>query len=258
MARPLTKCRSNGEVYIRPPTVEAAIDEALMLDSAALKRQLEIADRQKPGYFCSECLVHLIRETVRSGDQTKVNLVLPVLLLRCEANLRAKIPNGALPDAESLREEVLGQFSEMFASDGTGDNPNELDFFEVRFNRAFRTFRIDLVDKEINRLKNVSPLPAPSVDDESYDDVLARLSEAMRVPATQERALFLADFWEAINTLPPDECRAVVLCHVMGYKEESKDPDEVTAATLCNCSGRTIRNRLARAAAKLKRFKEDL
>ena len=34
--------------------------------------------------------------------------------------------------------------------------------------------------------------------------------------------------------------------------------EEETAATLCKCTGRTIRNRLTRAAAKLSPFMEDL
>jgi len=55
-----------------------------------------------------------------------------------------------------------------------------------------------------------------------------------------------------------DERDAVVLVHVLGYKVESGDPDEDTAATRCKCTGRTIRNRLMRAAAKLSRFKEAM
>jgi DNA-directed RNA polymerase specialized sigma24 family protein len=64
--------------------------------------------------------------------------------------------------------------------------------------------------------------------------------------------------WAAINKLPEDERRAVILVHVMGYEEESIDPAKVTAATLCGCRGRTIRNRLTRAAKKLSTFKEEL
>jgi hypothetical protein len=43
----------------------------------------------------------------------------------------------------------------------------------------------------------------------------------------------------------------------MGLKEESEDHNEETAATKCQCTGRTIRNRLASAAVKLARFQED-
>ena len=47
-----------------------------------------------------------------------------------------------------------------------------------------------------------------------------------------------------------------MLCRLMGFKEESEDPRERTAATLCDVTGRTIRNRLRRALAKLSNLKE--
>jgi DNA-directed RNA polymerase specialized sigma24 family protein len=56
--------------------------------------------------------------------------------------------------------------------------------------------------------------------------------------------------------LPPDERRAVELCHILGYDEESEDPNKRTAATICGVTGRTIRNRLKRAAARLSSYKE--
>ena len=91
----------------------------------------------------------------------------------------------------------------------------------------------------------------------AYDDVFSRVSETFRSPATQESTIFRNDLLKAINNLPPDERKAVVLCHLMGYEEESEDPEKTTAATLCGVTGRTIRNRLSRAAAKLSQFKED-
>ena len=81
---------------------------------------------------------------------------------------------------------------------------------------------------------------------------------AARSAATQDNDLLLAALIDAIESLPYDERHAVALCHILGYKEESENPDVVTAATICNCTGRTIRNRLNRAAAKLSRFKEDI
>jgi DNA-directed RNA polymerase specialized sigma24 family protein len=62
---------------------------------------------------------------------------------------------------------------------------------------------------------------------------------------------------KAIDNLPLDERKAVVLCHVLEYEEESDDPSKTTAATLCGVTGRTIRNRLSRAAKKLSPFKEN-
>ena len=258
MVRPLTKHRSNGELYTRPPAIEVQIDEALKLDLTMLKQRLEITDRQAVGDLRSECLVHLIRESVITDNQNRINLILPVLLRRCEIILRAKIPDSGLFDAESLREEVLSEFSEMLASAGVA-NFDDLDFFECRFNLAFRALRIDLFNKEMNRLEDIVPLPSLSVGEqgESEEDLLAKISEAMRQPATQEHNVLLLEIWKMITALPNEERQAVVLCYVMEYKVESQNPNEVTAASRCNCSGRTIRNRLARAAKKLRRYKED-
>lgn len=260
MVQSLTKCDSKGALYIRPPTVEAQIEQVLSLDLATLRHRFAITDRSSPDHLSSECLVHLIRDAIRSGNIVKASAVLPILLARCEANLLVKIPDGQLSSAASLREEALSLFSEMFATDGTEENPNDLDYFECRFNRAFRALRIDLVRSEMNRLKHLAPLPdhADDAEPDPDEDVFARMTETFKTPATQESTLFLDELLEAINALPPDERKAVTLCHVLGYKEESEDPEEVTAATLCNCTGRTIRNRLTRAAAKLSRFKEDI
>ena len=259
MVRPLTKRKKNGEIYTRPKNVDEVIDEAIALEPAALQIRLEVADYHDPNYLYSECLVHLVRKAVRSDDQKLIGMVLPRLLSRCEANLQAKIFNGDIPDANGLREDILGDFSEKFASDGKGTNPNELDFFEVHFNSAFRTFRIDRTKVEHNRIENFINFSKLSVEDEGQiDDVLASLSTKFQVPATQENALLKNRIWNAINALPAEERNAVVLCYYLGYKVESEDSGQVTAATICNCSGRTVRNRLSRAAARLKPLKEEL
>lgn len=260
MAQPLKKAGDDDDPLVRPEAIEAQIDAALLLPPAALRVRLVIADPKASDYFRSETLVHLVRHGRRARDQALISLVLPVLLGRCETNLLVKVPDGQLPDASSLREEILGAFSELFASDEMGDNPNELDFYECRFNRAFRFFRIDAVRRELARLKPIVPMPEPVEDGdaEAHDDVFARISEAFRTPADQEGIAFRSELHDAIQRLPPDERDAVILVHMLGYQEESDDPDEDTAATRCNCTGRTIRNRLTRAAAKLVRFKEAL
>lgn len=259
MIRPLTKCEPDGAAYLRPAGVEQQIGEALGHDLAELRRRLRITDRKSPGYLKSECLVHLIRESLRTRQQAKADVTLTVLLTRCEAILRVKIPDGALADAASVREEIISQFGELVAMEVGDPTANELDFYECRFNLAFRALRVDCVRSQVARLNHLAPLPLHGDSDEieADDNVFARLSEAFRTPATQESTIFLDDLWEAINRLPPDQREAVVLVHVMGHKEESKFPNEVTAATICDVDGRTIRNRLRRAAVNLARFKEE-
>src|SRR4051794_21639190 len=126
MARPLTKTEPHGAFYVRPAAVEAQIDEAIQLGLADLKARLLITNKHDPGYLRHECLVHLARHSRRAGDQALIGAVLPVLLGRCEANLLVRVPDGQLPDAASLREEILGEFSELFAIDSSGERPDEL------------------------------------------------------------------------------------------------------------------------------------
>ena len=250
-------------MYTRPFAVEAQIDEVVCLSRSDLQIRLSIVDRESPRYLRSECLVCLVREGRRSDDQQLMSAVLPVLLGRCEVNLLVKVPDGGRPDAASLRQEILENLTDLFVTDGTSDFPDELDFYECRFNKAFRALRIDAVRRDVRRRKrsvavvNLAPSEAASAAD-AYEDAFARVSEAFRVLPTQEWDVFREPFVKAIEALPADERDAVILVHVFGYKEESEDPEEETAATRCNCTGRTIRNRLTRATAKLSRFKEDL
>lgn len=232
---------------------------ALAQDIPTLHQRATL-NRRSSDYIPSECLVYLIRDAGRRADQPTMDLLLPILLARCDANLCSKIPDDKYQNAAYLREEVLGEFAELFAVDNADDNNEELDFFECRFNMAFGALRIDIVRREINCLKHVASFPDLSDNDEptAYEDIFHRVSESSRSTATPESNMSLHDLYKAIDNLPPDERRAVILCHIMGYEEESEDPNKTTAATLCGVTGRTIRNRLKRAAARLSRFKEDI
>lgn len=262
MARPLTKTKPNGELYVRPASVEAQIDAAVQLAPPDLRERLLITDRDDPGYLRHECLVHLMRQGRRSGNETLMSAVLPVLLGRCEANLTVTVPDSRMPASADLRQEILDELTEMFVMDGSGDSPDELDFYECRFNKAFRALRIDAVRRDARRRKRIVDVALPPSETTSepnaYEDAFARVSDAFKSLPTQAWDTFRAPFLDAIEALPPDERDAVILVHVFGYKEESNDPEEETAATRCNCTGRTIRYRLTRAAAKLSRFKEVL
>lgn len=262
MARPLTKSQPDGAPYVRPASVEAQIDEAVQLALPDLRARLMITDREDAGYLRHECLVHLMRQGRRSGSEELMNAVLPVLLSRCEANLTVTVADGRIPAAADLRQEILDGLTELFVTDGSGGCRNELDFYECRFNRAFRALRIDVLRSDERRRKRiadvVAPPSKPTGEPEAEADAFARASEDFRFWPTQEWDALEAPLLDAIEALPPDERNAVVLVHLFGYKEESDDPEEETAATRCHCTGRTIRNRLKRAAAKLSRFKEVL
>jgi DNA-directed RNA polymerase specialized sigma24 family protein len=135
-----------------------------------------------------------------------------------------------------------------------------LDYYECRFNSAFAALRTDVVRKALTRLKyEGEPESADLPDDELYgqsESLLQKLVDNLPSPATQERQVLGRSIAEAINKLPRDERKAVILVHVFGYQQGSDDTTQITAATLCNCTPKTIFNRLQRAAMKLAALKE--
>jgi len=261
MAPPLIKKKKNGEQYTRGPGIEAKINQALGQDVGTLARRARITDRYSPDFLPSECLVHLIRDAIRRGDNAVATLLMQPLLIRCEADLWTTVPDARMRNAEALREEILSTLGLMFAEDGTEGHEDELDYYECKFGSAFRTLRIDHVRSEFSRRRELTDLPE-SVNDEGEpsfdDDTLARLSRMARTKPAQEDRLYLSQVNKAVNDLPPDEKRAVVLCRILGYDAESNDPTKRTAATICDVEGRTIRNRLSRADRRLKSLKEGL
>ena len=255
MARALTKTQLDGSPYVRPPEIERQIDEVLPLGISELRERLAVTDAKDPKYLRSETLVHIVRMAILENREGLSGATLPVLLMRCAGNLNAKIHDGDLPDVESVKEEILSQFSELFVDDAVARDGGMLDYYECRFNSAFRTFRISVVRKEITRLKHLDE--PEETDEETYDqpdDSLSHFLKNLPSPATQEWEMLRAPLIEAIRNLPRDERRAVVLVYVLGYKQESEDPNEVTAATRCKCTGKTIYNRLKRAEKKLSGF----
>jgi len=181
MARPLTKTDHNGHLYTRAPSVEAAIDAAIGQDLETLTRRAAIANRFSPEFLPLECLVHLIRDARPRGDEDTMSALLPRLLGRCDAILKKKMPTGATGNWEEFRAEILGDFAVLFAEDGS-DEKQKLDFFECRFNQAFRYFRIPypeyaapITDLAVSIVLDA----ARGNDDEAESDAVPSVSQAV-------------------------------------------------------------------------------
>ena len=87
----------------------------------------------------------------------------------------------------------------------------------------------------------------PTLDDE----MLARLSRMASIGPSQEDRLYLPEVIKALDKLPPDQKRAVVLRRIIGHTEEQ-------TAKICKVNKRTIRYRLAAADKQLRKLKEGL
>jgi hypothetical protein len=258
MARALTKRKTDGTLYDRPAAIERQIDEVSSLGLLELRQRLMVVDKKAGGYLHSETLVHLTRLSMLENRPDVSGTVLPILLVRCEKNLKVTVSDD-LRDAAMVREDILGEFSELLALDAATD-PGLLDYYEVRFNDAFAALRINVVRKALTRLKYESePDSADLPDDELFgqpDNLVKKLIDNLSEPPTQEWKLRGKLLLKAINQLPSKERKAVMLVHYYGYLQGSDDPSQITAATLCNCTPKTIYNRLQRAEKKLAAFKE--
>lgn len=247
MARPLTK-----KTLARPPGIERKIDIALTQDWATLSRRARDPNPQSDTFLPSECLVHLLRDAIRCGDDRVARVLMPQLLRRAEDNLKLTVPNGRMRDAESVRHDILSDLAMMFTQDGTEGHEDELDFYECRFGRALRFLRIDRVRKAVAARRQLTDLPQNEGRDAALDDeMLARLSRVASIGPSQEDALYLPEVIAALDNLPADQKEAVVLRRIIGHEEEA-------AAKILDVDGRTVRNRLSRADKKLKTLKEDL
>lgn len=261
MARPLVKRTNDGKQYVRPEGIETKIDAAIALDWRELLNRARIHERGSPNFLASECLVHLVRDALRRKDERLAEVLLRPLLTRCEANLARTVPDGGIQNAEAVRGDILSDFMLMFTEEQQEGYDPELDYFECKFGHAFRTFRISRVRSEFSLRKELVDLPQAKDEegDETLDDeALGRLSRMARVDGAQEDRIYLRQVLKAVSALPDDQRKSVVLCRIIGYEAESKDPSKRTAATICDVEGRTIRNHLSRASKALKRFEEDL
>ncbi len=264
MAQNLVKLREKGskkgEPYQRPALVEADIDVAIGLDDDKIFARLSIGDPKADGYLRSECLVHLIRCALKGENAERYNRLLPVLLKRCERNLISKISARIVPYAEGLRDVILQDFATLFVEDLGDPDEGILDMFECKFNLAFSSLRIDRFRQEMNhfgRYQEPSNSRSASRGDDEADK-LARFTDEDWLILPQEAGVLKHELHDAILGLPPDVRKALILVKFYHLKEESSDPDETTAAKLCGCTGRTIRNRLKEARKQLAPFKEYL
>lgn len=258
MAKPLLKRRLDGKVYIRRPDIEATINAALLLDINVILDRADIRDRKSPAYLPSECIVHLIREFRRRGQDDPVNQLLPKLLGRCGRIVLKKTALGYVPDIEDLKQEVLGRLAELFAEDGGQAQSCVLDFYEVSFDQAFRTLRIEISATERARTKRLDDLPG-------FDDHGGKISETEALDheasksidfSSMEDPILRLDLSRALAQLPEKERQAIMLHHHFGYEIESEDPTKRTVATICRVTGRTVRNRLRDATTKLETLME--
>jgi len=258
MVRPLTRCRKNGGPrYERPAWIEERIAAAVNQPLPVLIKRAAVSDRAAEDYLPTECLVHLARNARRRADKQAVNDLIPLILIRCERIVRAKLRRDAYSNPDPIVDEVLEHVSELFAIDSTEGDKQKLDFYEIGFKRAVLAVCINALNAEFSRTEQTVSLTPQGDDDSGAHDSLTAEIEKLKVLATEDDGETVQKLRTAVEQLPRDEREAVVLVYYLGYEIEPNDKTKETAATICGVSSRTIFNRLARAIGKLKQIMEE-
>lgn len=244
MVTPLTQQNSRNETLQRLPAVESEIAMALTLSPPQLLERSTQAEASESG-LSSECLVHLIRADLRNPDTPLLELLLPVLLARCAANLKYTVSGFREPTLGMVREEILGELALLLIEPGAS-----ADFFEVRFWLAFARLRIDFCNKYKRHDDHLVFVDDRPEAEEDYPNPILEIGDGSSTATLDpEQACIVGD---ALARLDAAE-RKVYGLHLLGIPINA---GTVNIVGLTGWSERTVRNRLRSAEQSLAAYKE--
>lgn len=245
MVTPLTRTDKNNQPLRRPPRVEAEISEALTWDMEKILSRASLPETHEEG-MGSECMVHLIRQDLDTPGNPLVELLLPILLERCSANLRFTVKGFREPTLGNVREEILSRLGMLLI-----DRTNSADFFEVRFSLAMARLRIDCCHKYKRSEDHLvyGDDDTQEMVSEAGDHDAHSLPTLGKTPLDPEQSYCLK---QALSRLEPQE-RQILLLHRIGGVAIAGGTQNLV--TMMGLSERTIRNRLRSAEQTLAAYK---
>lgn len=257
MPEPLKRKMRDGTPYQRPPEIEAWVKKLETVEVAERLRQFEPLSRKSSGYVPSEVLVYFLRRARPDCVQGDFEKIFRMLLNRIQQSLRSAIFDSSKADAQDIREEIMGRFAEWIAKDCNGC-ASLLDFYEIRFDKAFASFRTSVLRQIGPSVVDMVSLSTDKGDgleisaevEAAAADFLGGNSSRLDDPA------FRSALDAAIGGLPDEQKRVIGLLW-QGFQIDSKDKNVMTIANILKCDERTIRNRRDRACKALKAILQE-
>lgn len=252
MPEALKKKNKDGSLYKRPPEVETKLEQLEGVESVARIRLFEPLSRTHPDYVSSEVLLYFLRRSWAQNKVAEFEQIFKLLIRRVESALTSTLNDGRMARASEIREEIMSQFAVQIAKD-CQEQSGLLDFYEVRFDKAFVSFRT-------SALRKIGPSTDKTVPLTSDDSDSTALTPEVEAAATDflngnlsklDDPSFRSSLMDAINKLPDDQ-KLVIGLLLQDFPIDAKDPDTMTIARILGCTERTVRNRRDRALKTLR------
>lgn len=252
--RPLTHRNASGDAYQRTPEVSHQIKKALALTPAQMVERAKIRDYRSPDSLREECLVYLIREHHRLGQDAIVDDLTAALIGRCAKYINEKLQALGYDEVERAFRDVVGSLFELILDldDDRGD------FLQVRFWVVLQRLVIATFHKykdDLNRAADTISLASLAGyegddDDDSGHTAHAEPRRETTIPIDQ---LVLAR--EGLNAIEEPYRTAFILAHHERWPIDSKDPLTPSISRYFGKTGRTIQNWLYKAEEALERWR---
>lgn len=247
--RPLVRVRKDGTPYSREPEVEAQVRRLSSMGKRARREQLvPQSERRRREAAREETLVYFLREYARRGDTETAWEIADWLVQRVAGHVRRELARWRLtPDAadDCARDLFATLLAALFDDSPAGE------FWEVRFWVCLDRRLWNLAEKRQQTLDSEWRRSDGSDEDgDEGTDPLSRLPDPRPGPAA------LTEYKDALNLLTETERLALYLRHIEGWPEETADPNLPSIAGALGVTGRSVRNYLRRAEAKLRAWQQ--
>jgi len=256
MPEPLKRKKKEGTLYERPPEIEAWLKKLETVEAAERLRQFA-TPRKNIEHVPSEALIYFLRRAWADGVRGDFEEIFRILMKRIEQSLCSTISDSRIVGARGIREEIMGRFVERIAKDCNG-RTGLLDFYEIRFDKAFAAFRT-------SALRQIGPTVVDMVPLGTDEDDGLEISAEVEVAAADflgsdpeklDDPAFRLELTAAIDRLPDDQKQVIGLL-LQGFQIDSKDKNIMSIARILQCDERTVRNRRDRAYKTLKAILQE-
>lgn len=250
---PLMKQLPEGGTYARPVRIESLIDACDNLPFETLIDRARLKDRRNPDYLPSEVLVFFLRVTRTDNSDRRFAILYDLVMNRLTRSLRSAVQGNTENARQSeLHERMIERFVILLMKD-RGAYCEALDIFEIAFDRAARSLKVDMLRVMGRRVPPAISLTEEETGEVRQDAEAALIDLNPMSKPIELQVTYRIQLRRAIDSLPDNERRVIDMIFA-GIPAQSDDTGKASIAQLLHCDPKTVRNRRDSAVKKLIRM----